>query len=58
MGRPIPMLVLLAWPALAASPLAAQQGVESRRLLRQGVTYPGLTHEIAMVGQSAQKIRG
>ena len=41
MGRPIPVLVLLAWPALVASPLAAQQqGIETRRLLQQGVTYP------------------
>jgi quercetin dioxygenase-like cupin family protein len=40
-GRPIPVLVVLAWPALVASPLAAQQGIETRRLLQQGVTYPG-----------------
>src|SRR3712207_4998112 len=39
-GRPIPVRVLLAWPALVASPLAAQQGIETRRLLQQGVTYP------------------
>ena len=41
MGRPIPVLVPLAWLALVAFPLAAQQNIETRRLLQQGVTYPG-----------------
>jgi quercetin dioxygenase-like cupin family protein len=40
-GRPIPVLGLLAGVALVTFPLAAQQDVETRRLLQQGMTYPG-----------------
>jgi quercetin dioxygenase-like cupin family protein len=39
-GQADPVLVLLAWPALVAPPLAAQRDIETRRLLQQGVTYP------------------